>query len=293
MKVNASPVSIVVAFVLLLGLFVLLDRTISSGTSQQDGMEMGNPNCEPVYDFIHKQKKLGSSVRVFGKRELIKYQSRLPKDYCTEENIRAQAVEPWMSPADLAQFHHFLKDQSQKNSECMTYLEWGSGGSTFVALQYAHRVISIENYAEWCGIILQSSIVLCNIMAGKLVFVCVDAGPVGAMGTPKDMNNYNASLYIDVMDNFRKDFKADFVLIDGRFRVATALRSIRSSKPSSTLMFHDYKKWSDYWIVDTFFDRLPPPPGTNSSVFGAFTKKPKMDLLNLDKQQKIFNQRSH
>ena len=253
--------------------------------------EKSKDDCPPVYEFI-KERTLGSEVRIFGKREVQRYRSKLPENFCSTENIQSEAVEPWMSEEDKLMFHHYLRDTAEKNPQCMSYLEWGSGGSTFVALQYAHRVISIENYAEWCGIILQSPQVLCNILKGQLVFVCVDAGPVGPFGTPKNISNYVSTHYVDVMKHFR-DFQADFVLIDGRFRVATALASLRNSKANSVMMFHDYKKWSDYWVVENFFDRLQPPKETNVSVFGAFNKKKKIDHKLLAEKQKIFDQKSH
>ena len=281
MKSNYATqfLTLIVAFVAVSYILSSIQKTLISNS------------CVPVYEFI-KKRTLGNEVRIFGKREVKKYASKLPADYCSAANIQKQTVEPMMSQQDKSAFHYYLSLQLKNNRDCMTYVEWGSGGSTFVALQYAHRVISIENYAEWCGIILQSPQVICNIITGQLVFVCVDGGPVAQFGTPKDMNNYNSSHYIDVMQHFT-DLEADFVLIDGRFRVATGLASMRNSKPDSVMMFHDYKKWSDYWIIEKFFNKLPIPENMNATVFGAFSKKKSIDRKFLEEQQKFYDQKSH
>jgi len=276
---------------LLVASLLIIAFIVSFPLTMRLTINQNSQKCRPVYEYI-KERTLGSSVKIFGKREVEKYEHKLPDHYCSEENIQSQAVEPWMSVEDKMMFNFYLKQQLEKNPDCMTYLEWGSGGSTFLALQYAHRVISIENYAEWCGIILQSPQVLCNILSGQLVFVCVDGGPVGQMGTPVDIKNYTSSHYIDVMKHFH-DYQADFVLIDGRFRVATALASRRNSKPDSVMMFHDYKKWNDYRVVEKFFTSINPPNKLNNSVFGAFNQKEKIDVTEFERQQKIHQQKSH
>ena len=104
----------------------------------------------------------------------------------------------------------------------MTYLEWGCGGSTFAALRYADHVVSIENSKAWCDKVVETEVAQCNILLGRLHFLCVNAGETSdEYARPLSPKNYTFSLYRDVMDHF--DYSADFVFIDGRLRLATAL----------------------------------------------------------------------
>ena len=126
-----------------------------------------------------------------------------------------------------------VKIENEKSSLCyrlpekrastsMTYLEWGCGGSTFVALRYADHVVSIENSQAWCDKIMNTDIAQCNVLLGRLHFICVNAGQTkDRTALPLDPVNYNYSLYTNVMDHF--EYSPDFVFIDGRLRVATAL----------------------------------------------------------------------
>ena len=92
----------------------------------------------------------------------------------------------------------------------------------------------------------------CAILDGQLVFACANAGKTRMWGKPADLDNYSQDVYIDALTKF--DFKPDFVFVDGRFRVATALKSIESSKDDSVLLIHDYQNRKEYWDLETFFD---------------------------------------
>ena len=128
--------------------------------------------------------------------------------------------EPIMNSIDKDTFLSYLKKVKQNNPD-MVYVEWGSGGSTYIAVQYAKFVISIENHDEWCVKMTTDKYIQCNIILGKLLFVCAYGGETRFIGFPAHKETYNSTIYITALENF--NYNPDFVLIDGRFRVATAL----------------------------------------------------------------------
>ena len=125
----------------------------------------------------------------------------------------------------------------------------------------------------------------CAILSGQMVFACANAGPTEMWGQPANLDNYSQDVYIDALTKF--DFKPDFVFVDGRFRVATALKSIESSKNDSVLLIHDYHNRERYWDLETFFDvRTDYVKG--GSVMGVFKKKQNIDQTQLESHIKKY-----
>ena len=82
---------------------------------------------------------------------------------CLQNNI-SKEEEPWMKDEDKALLRHFLGVARWRSpGGCMTYVEWGSGGSTLWALEYAERVLSIENHPKWCRSMLRHPRIQCAI----------------------------------------------------------------------------------------------------------------------------------
>ena len=82
---------------------------------------------------------------------------------CLQNNI-SKEEEPWMKDEDKALLRHFLGVARWRSpGGCMTYVEWGSGGSTLWALEYAKRVLSIENHPKWCRSMLRHPRIQCAI----------------------------------------------------------------------------------------------------------------------------------
>ena len=133
--------------------------------------------------------------------------------------------EPLMVAKDKQTLYNYL-EKVKKSHPNMVYAEWGSGGSTYAALKYASYVISIENHKEWCDKMTNDKIIQCSIVVGKMQYICAVGGKTGTFGVPVDMENYHPEKYINALQT--SGYEPDFVFIDGRFRVATALGTIFS-----------------------------------------------------------------
>ena len=77
----------------------------------------------------------------------------------------------------------------------------------------------------------------------------VDLGEVLSWGYPKDYSKRdNISEYLDFI--WKQSRKPDLVLIDGRFRVASFLTTLKHCELGTTIIFDDYLKRSHYHIVE-------------------------------------------
>ena len=82
----------------------------------------------------------------------------ITKEECRKKNF-TRSDYPHMNQADQHLFREHLEKSRDLNPNCMTYVEWGSGGSTLWALQFARRILSIENNPEWCRRMSQDPLV--------------------------------------------------------------------------------------------------------------------------------------
>ncbi|NKX44095.1 hypothetical protein HCU73_05795 [Roseibacterium sp. KMU-115] len=130
-------------------------------------------------------------------------------------------------------------------------LEYGSGGSSFVAMELgARKLFTVESDADWAARIDAS--LAARFPGGGAQVHHVDIGPTKAWGMPADDSgkaNYPAYA-TSVWD--RPDFEMpDVVLIDGRFRVACFLTVMQRATRPVTVLFDDYHHRPEYhWVED-------------------------------------------
>ena len=125
-------------------------------------------------------------------------------------------------------------------AEAEVILEYGSGGSTFVAAEVAKRkVFSVESDKKWAADL--SASVRYHFPDKDVQVHHADIGPTKEWGHPKSAASFrNFSDYpLSVWD--RPDFEQpDMVLIDGRFRPACFLTVLFKSTKPVTVLWDDY-----------------------------------------------------
>ena len=147
----------------------------------------------------------------------------------------------------------FIRENYSKENNKII-LEFGSGGSTFIALDNNKTVLSVETDLEYQNYIIKT--VNHNNLAGTFIPIHINIGPTKKWGYPKNnLNNKDWINYtkipIKLVDDMK--LKIDLVLIDGRFRVATFLACLLYLKPPFKIIFDDYKNRQKYHIVEKFF----------------------------------------
>lgn len=164
-------------------------------------------------------------------------------------------------------------------------LEYGSGGSTFLALRSgAGFVMSVESDKAWSERI--AAAMGAEFPEDRFLVHHADIGPTGPWGRPEGSGAYRRfHLYATGIWDHPGFRHPDVVLIDGRFRVACFLATmIRCTRPV-TVLFDDYIDRKYYhWIEeliprDEMIGRMARftvrpqslPPEQLTRVAGAFT----------------------
>jgi hypothetical protein len=109
------------------------------------------------------------------------------------------------------------------------YLEWGTGGSTLLAVNRGNTVVSVESDSLWAAGVRARREIAEAVSAGRATILHADIGPVGAFGHPQGrdhMDRWISYLYLPWKEWSRRGATPDLVYVDGRFRVACCLSVI-------------------------------------------------------------------
>lgn len=121
------------------------------------------------------------------------------------------------------------------------YFEFGAGGSTY----YVCSIPTVETITS-----VESDMVYINkikILCPRANILFADIGPTKEWGYPIN-KAYNWANYCNMWD--KRCIEPDTVLIDGRFRVACALKIILTSNP--LIIIHDFLNRKQYHILLEF-----------------------------------------
>lgn len=136
-----------------------------------------------------------------------------------------------------------------------TYLEYGCGGSTQLAVRAGCRkIVSVESDKTWIGKVAQADGMAEAIADRRLILHHVDIGPVGAWGRPADDSRVrNWPRYV-VDPHLKYNFSYDMIFVDGRFRQACACAAYAYMFDNAKLAVHDYTTRAKYSDIEKFFD---------------------------------------
>ncbi|MEX0856212.1 MAG: hypothetical protein WD056_01465 [Gemmatimonadota bacterium] len=158
------------------------------------------------------------------------------------------------------------------------YLEFGSGQSTVYAASAANllRVDSVESSEAYVreNLVGDPSIDAA-LASGKLTFHLIDLGETVGWGFPRDVSKrdrwpeYSSAVFSRARDH-------DLVLVDGRFRVACALRSLLHTPDHALLLIHDFWIRPRYRPVLRFLD-----PIERADSLAVFRRKGDLDKAAL------------
>jgi hypothetical protein len=147
-------------------------------------------------------------------------------------------MNPHFKTNDVEMFKKYIKKSK-------IYLEYGSGGSTYYACKSSNiqEIYSVESDIKWIKKV-QSLIQDLN----KCKFIYIDISSNGNWGKPgKNATNDQCKKYSDPIDNSN----IDLILIDGRFRVACALKCFNIN---SLILFDDFLNRPKYHVILQFYN---------------------------------------
>ena len=156
-------------------------------------------------------------------------------------------MEPHMKPHDRALFYKYLDAAS-------TYLEYGSGGSTVQASLRPgiKTIVSVESDPEWHAKI--KALIPSEKRIHSVRFLqCPMFTLPNTWGYPGKESTLDQWVhYVRAVQ--KMESPPDFVLIDGRFRVACCLTCYDSIADTCRIAFDDFLDRPQYHVVLGFYD---------------------------------------
>lgn len=149
---------------------------------------------------------------------------------------------------------HFLVDSL---AGAGSYLEFGTGGSTFLALLHSSaQVAAVDSDEQWINSLRKWKLIRCAEDEGRLMFRLTDLGKTGMWGVPTGTErkdhwpDYSSGIFNQL------ETSPDVVLVDGRFRVACVAQAILHGNLNTRILVHDYydEKRVDYHVIEQFLD---------------------------------------
>jgi len=158
---------------------------------------------------------------------------------------------PAMSPGEQTLFKKYLNNAT-------SYFEFGMGGSTVWANDTPSivKIVCVESSVEW----LEKVVNHCK--STKIITNLINY-PVGNFGYPLTIlkklqaSEAEKQLWESYSKTINKTNEIyDLVLVDGRFRVASALSTYANLNDEGFLLVHDYANRAQYHIIEKFFEKI-------------------------------------
>jgi hypothetical protein len=170
-------------------------------------------------------------------------------------------MNPHLSKNDLNLFYKYLNN-------CVTYFEYGSGGSTYQSYfrNNIKKIYSVESDLDWHNKLKTELINNDN----KIDFIYSELNSIpntwgypGPNCSENQMINYSNQIVLLDIDKIQK---IDLILIDGRFRAACCLKCFNVINDDCLIAFDDFLQREDYHIVLDYYDIIEKTEDNNMVI---------------------------
>lgn len=133
------------------------------------------------------------------------------------------------------------------------YLEFGAGGSTYLALTQTNipTIVSVETDENWIKHLQKWDVISKN--NDRLKFMHIFIGKTGPWGYPLENDQKDLFPNFSTLP-FQNQKKFDVIFIDARFRVACALQAILYQPKNVKILMHDFNSRPAYHCLLEFLD---------------------------------------
>jgi len=149
----------------------------------------------------------------------------------------------------------------EKLKRSKRYLEYGTGGSTYLAAQNKVNFICVDSDRFFLNSVKNKIKNSSFLNEGEQKYYYADIGLTGPWGMPVTFIKPTRQR-LELFKNYSsppeecqsKTFIPDLILVDGRFRVACALKIIKllANEKAWTLVVDDYFKRDQYKVIESF-----------------------------------------
>ena len=202
-----------------------------------------------------------------------------------------KSLKPYMTNNEI-----ILLEKYYRNSK--NYFEFGSGGSTVYAIKNnIENIESVETDNDWVNRIKKDPLVSNKLKEKKLK---IHMFPLNFEWTKAVSWKPNYKKYLKTCDksnwnNYSKiirkcDLKLDLVLVDGRFRVASCLETIKKVDNNCFILIHDYRQQKSatsirgYEFVEKYLDIIE----FKDNLY-VFKKKQNINFMELEMDLEKYN----
>jgi hypothetical protein len=183
-------------------------------------------------------------------------------------------------PKEIKCKPHFIYEELTAFLSFLTkdtiYFETGSGCSSILAKYYAKKTYAVEGCIKYYKIGIKNGL--------KDVLIFKDLKPddftwsfPGKKSNLNDWKNY--------FQSYKKEYNADVILIDGRFKVATAMDIFDKIRDDTVILLHEYFERPSYFILEEYYDYV-----YHWGRLYCFVKKKNIKQIPLEIQKKYWDQ---
>lgn len=218
------------------------------------------PN-EKLDNILLNYEKVMPHLKEINKKRTFVNRLPLPK--------QITCIPHFFSTEELIAFLSFLTENT-------TFFETGSGCSSMMAKYFVKKSYAIEgckNYYEN------------HIKYGlKDILIFKDLKPDNPIWSYPG-NKSNIEDWKNYFQSYKKEYNADVIFIDGRFKIATAMDMFNKIRDDTIILIHEYKSRPSYFILEEYYNYI-----YHWNTLYAFTKNKNKKEIPLEIQKKYWNQ---
>lgn len=225
-----------------------------------------NSNVENIsfdynYYYYNVMEKEANSpqLKELSKKRILEKRLPLPKEIKCKPHLKRE---------ELMAFLSLLTKET-------IFFETGSGCSSIIAKYFSKKSYAVEgckHYYEF-GIKngLKNNLIFKNLKPDNPAW-----SYPGSKSNIEDWKNY--------FQSYKKEYNADVILIDGRFKVATAMDIFNKIRDDTIILLHEYNRRPLYFILEKYYKYIY----HWGSLF-AFVKKKEVKEIPIEIQKKYWN----
>lgn len=237
------------------GLYSSKDKILKN--EKINDINISNNNVEELY--LQYEEKMPHLQKINKKRTFV---NRIP----LPEKISCKPH--FFTNEELIAFMSFLTNET-------IFFETGSGCSSIIANYYAKKSYSIEG----CKTYYEKGIQ--NGLKDQLIFK--DLKPDNPTWSYPG-NKSNIEDWKNYFQSYKKEYNADVIFLDGRFKVATAMDIFNKINDNTIVLIHEYKFRTLYYILEDYYNYI-----YHWNTLYAFIKKKEIKEIPLEIQKQYWN----
>ena len=156
------------------------------------------------------------------------------------------------------------------------FFETGSGCSSIIAKYYAKKTYAVEGCAKFYEFGIKNGL--------KDIILFNDLKPDNPKwsypGKKSDINDWKK-----YFQAYKKEYDADIILIDGRFKIATAMDMFNKIRDDTIILLHEYYSRPSYFIIENYYNYI-----YHWGSLYAFVKKKNIKNIPMEIQEKYWNE---